>query len=47
VSLLVADLSFTGEANEAAKTAVLGGSLIAAVAGALVLGHRDRFHMTP
>jgi NhaA family Na+:H+ antiporter len=47
VSLLVADLSFTGEANEAAKAAVLGGSLIAAVAGALVLGHRDRFHMTP
>jgi NhaA family Na+:H+ antiporter len=47
VSLLVADLSFTGEANEAAKTAVLAGSLIAAVVGALVLGHRDRFHVTP
>jgi NhaA family Na+:H+ antiporter len=47
VSLLVADLSFTGAANEAAKTAVLGGSLVAAVLGALVLGHRDRFHMTP
>jgi NhaA family Na+:H+ antiporter len=47
VSLLVADLSFTGEAREAAKTAVLGGSLIAALLGALVLGHRDRFRATP
>jgi NhaA family Na+:H+ antiporter len=47
VSLLVSDLSFTGAEREAAKTAVLGGSLVAALAGALVLGHRDRFHLTP
>ncbi|HET9423405.1 MAG TPA: Na+/H+ antiporter NhaA [Nocardioides sp.] len=47
VSLLVADLSFTGELRDAAKTAVLLGSVVAAVAGALVLGHRDRFRATP
>ena len=47
VSLLVADLSFPGELRDAAKTAVLAGSLISAVAGALILGHRDRFHATP
>jgi Na+:H+ antiporter, NhaA family len=47
VSLLVSDLSFTGAARDAAKTAVLGGSLLSAVAGALLLGHRDRFHATP
>jgi NhaA family Na+:H+ antiporter len=47
VSLLVADLSFTGEPRDAAKTAVLLGSLISAVAGALLLGHRDRFRVTP
>ncbi|MBA3782136.1 MAG: Na+/H+ antiporter NhaA [Nocardioides sp.] len=47
VSLLVADLSFAGEVREQAKTAVLAGSFIAAVAGALLLGHRDRFHFTP
>ena len=47
VSLLVADLSYTGELREQAKTAVLAGSLIAAVGGALMLGHRDRFHFTP
>ena len=47
VSLLVADLSFTGDERDAAKAAVLVGSVIAAVAGALVLGHRDRFHATP
>ncbi len=47
VSLLVADLSFTGDLRDAAKTAVLAGSLISAVAGALILGHRDRFHTTP
>ena len=47
VSLLVADLSFSGAEVEAAKTAVLGGSLIAALIGALMLGHRDLFHMTP
>ena len=47
VSLLVSDLSFEGDAREAAKTAVLAGSLISAVLGALLLGHRDRFHFTP
>jgi NhaA family Na+:H+ antiporter len=47
VALLVADLSFTGAEREAAKAAVLGGSVIAAAAGALLLGHRDRFYMTP
>ena len=47
VSLLVADLSFAGEEAEAAKTAVLAGSTVAALLGALMLGHRDRFHVTP
>jgi len=47
VSLLVSDLSFAGPDLAAAKTAVLAGSLLAAVLGALVLGHRDRFHLTP
>jgi NhaA family Na+:H+ antiporter len=47
VSLLVADLSFEGDLRDAAKTAVLAGSLISAVLGALILGHRDRFHITP
>lgn len=47
VSLLVADLSFTGEVRDAAKGAVLAGSVASAVLGALVLGHRDRFRLTP
>ena len=47
VSLLVADLSFAGDTLGAAKTAVLAGSLVSAVLGALMLGHRDRFHVTP
>ena len=47
VSLLVADLSFDGSERDAAKAAVLAGSVVAAVAGALLLGHRDRFHATP
>ncbi len=47
VSLLVSDLSFGGAARDAAKTAVLAGSLVSAVLGALLLGHRDRFHLTP
>ena len=47
VSLLVCELSFTGDHREVAKTAVLAGSLISAVLGALALGHRDRFHLTP
>ena len=47
VSLLVADLTFTGELRDAAKAAVLLGSFVSAVAGALLLGHRDRFRATP
>jgi Na+:H+ antiporter, NhaA family len=47
VSLLVSDLSFTGETRDAAKVAVLAGSLFAAVLSAVVLGHRDRYHVTP
>lgn len=47
VSLLVSDLSFTGENRDVAKAAVLAGSVISAVVGALALGHRDRFHVTP
>lgn len=47
VSLLVAELSFPQEVAPTAKAAVLLGSLIAAVLGALALGHRDRFHATP
>jgi Na+:H+ antiporter, NhaA family len=47
VSLLVSDLSFVGPERDAAKTAVLAGSLVSAVLGALLLGHRDRFHATP
>ncbi len=46
VSLLVADLAFDGAQKEYAKTGVLAGSLLAALVGALVLGHRDRFHAT-
>jgi len=44
VSLLVSDLSFTGTEQEAAKTAVLAGSVIAALAGATVLALRNRRH---
>ncbi len=47
VSLLVSDLSFTGVERDAAKTAVLGGSLLAGLLGALLLGHRDRLRITP
>ena len=47
VSLLVSDLSFDGPQRDAAKTAVLAGSVISAVLGVLALGHRDRFHSTP
>ncbi|KQY62676.1 MULTISPECIES: Na+/H+ antiporter NhaA [unclassified Nocardioides] len=44
VSLLVSDLSFTGAEREAAKTAVLFGSLIAACLGATILVGRNRVH---
>lgn len=44
VSLLVADLSFTGHERELAKTAVLLGSLVSAALAALVLLRRGRWH---
>ena len=44
VALLVADLSYTGEVVEAAKTAVLLGSLVAALLAAAILGRRNRKH---
>jgi len=44
VSLLVADLSFDGAEREAAKTAVLAGSLLAGLAGAALLARRNRYH---
>ena len=47
VSLLVSDLSFTGAQRDAAKAAVLAGSVVAALLGVAVLGHRDRIHATP
>jgi NhaA family Na+:H+ antiporter len=47
VSLLVSDLSFAGAERDAAKTAVLAGSVISGLLGALVLGHRDRLRITP
>jgi len=42
VALLVADLSFDGEQAEGAKTAVLLGSLVAAVLASVILGRRNR-----
>ena len=45
--LLVADLSFEEDLRDLAKTGVLTGSVLSAIAGALMLGHRDRFHATP
>ena len=44
VSLLVSDLSFSGPVQDAAKTAVLAGSVIAAIAAALILMSRNRWH---
>ncbi|HSE09138.1 MAG TPA: Na+/H+ antiporter NhaA [Nocardioidaceae bacterium] len=44
VALLVAELSFIGGDAEAAKTAVLLGSLMAAVVASVVLGRRNRAH---
>jgi NhaA family Na+:H+ antiporter len=44
VALLVADLSYDGARAEAAKTAVLFGSLIAAFLAALLLRRRNRRH---
>ena len=44
VSLLVSDLSFEGAAAEEAKTAVLVGSLVAALLGAMLIGRRNRHH---
>jgi NhaA family Na+:H+ antiporter len=47
VSLLVADLSFTAAELDAAKTAVLAASLLAAALGATVLGLRGRRRRRP
>lgn len=44
VSLLVAELSFDGPDLEAAKTAVLAGSLLAAVLASIVLRRRNAVH---
>ncbi len=44
VALLVAELSFTGAEADAAKTAVLAGSLISAVMAALILRRRSKAH---
>jgi len=44
VSLLVSDLSFDGSERDAAKTAVLVGSLVSAALGGLVLAMRSRRH---
>jgi Na+:H+ antiporter, NhaA family len=44
VALLVADLSFAAGEADAAKTAVLIGSLVAGLLAALVLGRRSRAH---
>ena len=44
VALLVAELSFGSTESEDAKTAVLLGSLVAAVLAAAVLGRRNRVH---
>lgn len=43
VSLLVSDLAFTGALAEEAKTAVLAGSVLAALIGAFLLGQRNRY----
>jgi NhaA family Na+:H+ antiporter len=44
VALLVAELSYTGQTAEAAKSAVLLGSLVAAVLASFVLRRRNRVH---
>ncbi|TCJ29878.1 Na+/H+ antiporter NhaA [Nocardioides jejuensis] len=44
VSLLVSDLSFEGPEREAAKTAVLVASTVAALLAAVLLGRRSRAH---
>lgn len=44
VALLVSDLSFASAESEAAKTAVLVGSVVAALLAAVVLGRRSRVH---
>ena len=44
VSLLVSDLSFTGEERELAKTAVLAGSLVAAIIASSILARRNRWY---
>jgi NhaA family Na+:H+ antiporter len=46
VALLVSDLSFGPAEAEAAKTAVLAGSVVAGLLAAVVLGRRSRVHRT-
>jgi len=44
VALLVADLSFDGAQAQAAKSAVLLGSLVSGLLATVVLGRRSRSH---
>ena len=44
VALLVAELSFTGAEADAAKTAVLAGSVVSALLAAVLLRRRNRVH---
>ncbi len=44
VALLVSELSFTGDEVDAAKTAVLGASVLSAVLAAALLRRRNRLH---
>jgi len=46
VSLLVSNLSFTGQTLGEAKAAVLIGSLASGLVAAVILGRRNRFHRT-
>lgn len=47
VSLLVAELSYTGQTADTAKAAVLTGSSLSALAGVIVLRRRNRLHAAP
>jgi NhaA family Na+:H+ antiporter len=47
VALLVSELSFAGPEREAAKTAVLTGSVVAAAFGAPLLRRRSAAHAGP
>ncbi|QNN54656.1 Na+/H+ antiporter NhaA [Nocardioides mesophilus] len=47
VALLVAELSYAGDEGEAAKTAVLLGSVVSAIFAALLLRRRNSVHRAP